>query len=189
MPSTLVTRVLIAVGITMLIGFLTWCAFYIWLLALANPADHPLMYMPLWPAACTSRGCITSAAWLKQHTLMNNAYVLEEVSYADSLTTAVRKHLILTTGMNSSVTQDDVRRYREDVLHVATTEDLGSDFKISLQEYDRHVVLPYLTQEALKTERRVESTEELYALIATERSVIVLPFRFRWNKDRGEVIR
>ena len=172
--------------------FLTWLGLYIWLLATPAPLNHPLVGIPVWPVACTTRGCITSATWVSYHELMNTfAHISEqeEPSPEASLTTAVRRHLVSHAFLRSPVTLKDARRYREEILKITRDDQLQGVVPVSIPTYDKEVVLPLLQQEALRQQNSVESTEELYKTLTEDRPVVILPFVFQWNSDTGSVVR
>ncbi len=169
-----------------------WFGLWLWILASAQPINNPLAGYPLWPVACSTRGCITTSAWSVQHQLgvqFAKATASDAPSPETSLTTAMRRHLVDHASVQQPMTLADARRYREDVLNVKNSGQLQNLLQVELEVYDENVILPYLRQEVLRGQMSVESTEELYGQLSAQRYMAVLPFHFGWNKEKGEVTR
>lgn len=169
-----------------------WLGLYIWLLTMQNPLNHPLVGMPLWPIACTTRGCVTSSTWATYHELMNTFARISEQTEPNpeaSFTTAVRRHLVSNAFLQSPVTLQDARRYREEILKLTRDDQLQGVVPVTLTTYDQEVVLPLLQQEALRQQNSVESTEELYSTLTQDRPVLILPFVFQWDGNAGSIVR
>ncbi len=184
----------LGIGAAAIIGLpaVTWLVLWIWLLSAKQPLQHPLASYPLWPVACSTRGCVTSSSWLLQHQLQlafAQALYQDMPSPEKSLTTAVRQHILAQAFLRSPVTVSEAKRYREEVLHISDREQLKNILDLPLADYDTNVILPLLQQEALRQERKTESREELYGQLSKERLIILLPFQLRWNKDSGEAVR
>jgi hypothetical protein len=137
------------------------------------------------------RGCIPSSDWLTSHqrTISFARATNQKIpSPSQTLTTVIRQHLVNHASLRSPVSLADARRYREEILHVRNEAQVKDILNEPLSFYDEQVILPFLQQEALKQQHRVESTEELYTLLSQDRAVVILLFRYRWDADRGEVV-
>jgi hypothetical protein len=171
----------------LLVFFVGWIS----VLAAANPFKSPLATHFPWPVACTTRGCITSTSWARQYQLTQQfaaATHMDEPTPRQALTTLIRQHLVTYAFVRSPINLPDAQRYREQILNTKDDQDLQQSLGVSIKDYDRQIVLPYLQQEALRQQRKAESPEELYATLSRERLVIVLPWYFGWDKNRGEVV-
>lgn len=189
--SALVQRVILGlillIGIGAFILLSGWLLILTWSGSIAAPVAH---YFP-WPIACSTRGCVTTISWLRHHrtlTTFANAANEEAPLYPASLTTLLRQHLIHIAWSRSPVTASDVQRYREEILNIHDEQALLTSTGLSVTEYDRYVILPFLEQEALRSLRHVESLEELHRLLAHERAVFVLPFYLQWDSETATVI-
>lgn len=154
----------------------------------SQPLNHPLAHWPIFPLACTTRGCITSAGWLTQHQItlaFNEATAQSNPTPEQTLTTTIRKHLVEHAFLRSPVSDTDVDRYRRDILHAVSDESIQNYVHVSIADYDDLVVRPFLQQEALRFQHKVESTEELYKILTSERPVLFLLFAYRWDPDSG----
>lgn len=161
------------------------------ILAVREPLNHPLASVPIFPIACTTRGCVTSASWLHQHMIalaFNQSTQQPAPTSAQTLTTRIREHLVEHAFLRSPVRPEDITRYREDILHVSSDEDIQKYIPITIAEYDKRVLTPFLQQEALRFQNKVESTNELYRLLTDERPVLLLLFHVRWDTDTGNVV-
>jgi hypothetical protein len=173
------------------IALVTWIVTWLWLLAVSNPLDHPAARFPLWPVACSTRGCVTSASWVRQHdvtTTFARATGEREPLPEQSLTTVIRHHIVRYAFLRSPVTPADASRYRENVLRITQEDQLQTAVGMSLAAYDREIILPFLKQEALRQQHEVESTGELYAILNQDRFILLLPFQLRWDTTTGEVM-
>jgi len=178
-------------GAILLAIILIWLGGWLWLLAASNTLQNPLARWPVFPVACTTRGCITSATWLQHHqraAAFSTASLVDIPGPTESFTTIVRHHLLTHATVQAPATLADAGRYREEVLHLNSQEQLDDIFPVSLDEYDRQVILPFLQQEGLRQLHKVETTEELYRILSQQRRVIILPFQYTWNPDQGAVI-
>ena len=100
-----------------------------------------------------------------------------------------RHHLVAHASLQVPVTLGDARRYRTDILQ-ATDESLALEtLGLSLAQYDKLVLLPLLTQEALRQERLAESLDDLFHLLAQERLMAALPAELQWDSTNASVIR
>ncbi len=179
---------LLVIGIAAVLWLISWLL----VLSSNEPINSPLSRIPVWPVACTSRGCITSAGWLAVHRpVVGFAQATKQPvpSSRQTFTTAIRQHLVEHAFLQSPITLADARRYREEVLRITNSDQIKEIIGQPLEYYDEHAILPFLQQEALKQQRKVESTQELYSLLAKERIVIVLPFGYGWDKEKGETIK
>ena len=182
--STLFLRIGIVAGLFIALWFGLWA----WLLFTQDPLRHPLARTPLFPIACTTRGCITSTSWLQQHQLttqFNAATLLDTPAPEETLTTVIRDHLLRHATVRPAVTIEGAARYREEILHITSVDDLPDTISLSLEEYDEMIVLPFLQQEGLRQLHLVESTEELYEILTKQRPVLLLLFNYHWNSARG----
>lgn len=144
-----------------------------------------------WPVACSMRGCVTTTAWGRQlsaRAAFNQAAKQPAPLAAEALTTLVRQHLVSHAFIRVPVTAHDAIRYREEVLNARDEAAVQEAVGLPLKDYDSFVILPLLQQEALRQERRVESFDELFTLLARERPVWVLPRGLVWDKASAKVI-
>ncbi len=164
---------------------------WLWLLFSPTPLAVPIASWAPWPMACTSHGCITTQDWLRQQQL-NTAFAQTTKTEAPSdkaiLTTLIRHHLVEVAVLSSPVKPSDAKRYREDILNLKTTDQLQRAIPVSLETYDTYVIIPFLQQEALKQERKIATTNELYIQLAGERKVFLLPLTLHWDTDKGMVV-
>ncbi len=171
--------------------FLGWVGILTSIVLKDNPLDHSLARLPLWPVACSTRGCVTTATWAQYHTehiAFSQSTQQEHPTPVESLTTVVRRHLLDNAFVKNPASMADARRYREEILHITSQDQLQKvGIQSSLIEYDADVILPLLLQEALRQQRQVESTDELYAQLAKERFILLLIPAWRWDKDTGAV--
>lgn len=176
-------------GIVLLPVILT-LAVWLWVLLSPDPLGHPLSAAFPWPVACSTRGCITTTAW---HTHMQSrlAFMAKtsqpKPTSAEALQTLIRHHLSAYALVRSPVTMADVRRYREEILNIKDDATVMDATGLSLSDYDEQVILPFLQQEALRQQQKVESIEELYVALARDRAILVLPFALGWDKNKAVV--
>lgn len=155
-----------------------------------DPLTSKVADIFLWPIACSTRGCITTQSWQDHHKTrvsFAEASESEKPTSADTLTTLIRQHLVENSLLKSPVNMADATRYRVEVLNVSNEGQTEAILGLSLEQYDREVVLPFLKQEALVQEKGFESADELFASLAQERSILVLPLVFRWDKEKGSI--
>lgn len=177
-------------GGLLVLAVVAWVAAWLWVLSGAMPHEHRLSSWPLFPVACTTRGCITSAQWQQQHSRQGQFAVATNSAAPEprqSLTTAVRQHLVQHAAVQAPATMTDARRYREEVLQAKDPATVERAVGLTLADYDELVVLPLLQQEAIRLERSMESYDELFAALAKERSVGILAWRYRWDTATGSV--
>jgi hypothetical protein len=164
---------------------------WFWILASTEPLHNPLARFFPWPIACSSRGCVTTTSWLRlhaAHTAFAQATQQQVPTFRDSLGTLIRQHLIRHSWLRPPVSDADAQRYRFEILNLHDDATLRASTGFSGAEYDRHVIIPFLEQEALREARQVESLEQLYALLGQERTVIVFPFYLKWDREKGIVV-
>lgn len=174
----------VAVPILLLVG--TW----LWFLFSPNTLTYTLAQKEPWPVACSTRGCVTTKDWARQYMLAEHYASVaggNSQTPAEALTTVIHHHLLSHAFFKSPVTLADARRYREEVLNVHQNEAVEKVVGVAANDYDQYVILPFLEQEALRQEYKVESTEELYTLLSKERFVVSLLKHFRWNRDKATV--
>lgn len=166
----------------------------LWLVILTY--RHPLTFGALsrwpWPVACSARGCITTRTWLHHYEL--ESLFAQKAGQGvpapeETLTTLIRQHIVRKALVPSPVTLADATRYRTEVLHITDVATIADVTGLSLEDYDQQVILPYLQQEALRQQNKVESLDELFVQLARERLVIVLPNNIWWDKTTARVAR
>ncbi|MBI4022249.1 MAG: hypothetical protein HY372_02740 [Candidatus Andersenbacteria bacterium] len=165
----------------------------LWLTVLLNkdPLNSTLGTRFPWPVACSLRGCVTTTAWDKQleaRTAFNQAAKQPPPTAPEALTTLVRQHLVSHAFIRVPVTAQDAVRYREEVLNARDESAVQEAVGLPLKDYDNLVILPLLQQEALRQERRVETFDEMFTLLARERPVWVLLRGLVWDKASAKVI-
>lgn len=144
-----------------------------------------------WPIACSLRGCITTSAWythMQVRTAFAEASGQAMPSTTHALTTLVRQHLVRNAFLRVPVGEEDAVRYREEVLNVHDAAAVLDATGLTMDDYDASVTLPLLQQEALRQERRVETLEELFALLADERPLIVFARTLKWDSQSATVV-
>lgn len=158
-------------------------------------SDQPLnsraaSWVP-WPVACSTRHCLTTKAWLEHRKIREEFSKKADTlppSDAEILTTLLRQHLIKYAQQTPSVTLADATRYREEILNLTDISQLSPTLSLSLADYDRQVVLPFLTQENLRQQRFAENGAELWTQLAQERKLIVLLRGLRWDSETATVV-
>lgn len=188
---TRTARILAGCGLVIALALIAYIALWLWLLSARDTLSHPLAEIPIFPVACSTRGCVTSANWNTRHRLSTNfatATGQDAPSVDQSLTNTVRTHLIQHAFLKSPVTLVDARRYREEVLYIKNNDQLEQAVGVGTTTYDAAILMPFLQQEALKLQHKVESTEELYTLLSGERTIVLLPFHFQWDKQTGQAL-
>lgn len=187
---TRLNKVLVGFGVTLGVALLIYLGTLASIVFSSDPLNHALAKWPIWPIACTTRGCVTTASWIDQHTLavsFSTTTASPVTTPEVSLTSTVRKHLISQSVLRSPVKTSDVQRYREDILHVVKESDLQQYIPLTLAEYDMQVLMPFLQQEALLNQNKVETTEELYHSLTEDHPVLLLSSHFRWDGETGSV--
>lgn len=184
-------RIASVVGIILLLVFVSATSMWIFLLLSKSPLENSLSSLFPWPIACSARGCITTMSWAQQYTLSQAFAQLTSTgrpSPEQSLTSALRRHIVENAFLRSPVTMGDAKRYRNDILNVKEDNSLKNIVGSGVDEYDQFVIVPFLQQEALRTQYHVESTEELYKQLNKEHPVILLLFKYRWDKEKGMAV-
>lgn len=171
---------------------LLWAAGWVWVLVDSHTPNNFLSQILPWPVACTARGCVTTRAWQQQMAVSERFAAATQTSAQnreEALTSAVRRHIAENAFLQQPVRIADARRYREEILHLKdetlATESVG----LSLAQYDKLVVLPFLQQAALQQARKAETLDELYATLSREHYVLILSRDLMWDKENGKVIR
>lgn len=113
----------------------------------------------------------------------------DDLDPTESLTTAVRAHLVEEAFARAPVNLQDAKRYRETVLRLPVDSELLAEMGFTADEYDRVVLLPFLLQEALRQQYRAESIDELYRILEKQRGLWVLPRGLVWNSEIAAVER
>jgi hypothetical protein len=143
-----------------------------------------------WPVACSLRGCISWSDWDGQIELEESFTKYGETenrSAADALTTLIRQHLVSESPGIHLVTDEDVMRYRQSLLHI-DEEVLKNELNLTVNEYDKLVVRPFLEQETVGELRKVESRSELFVLLASERPIWVMAWGYQWDSTKAQVV-
>ncbi|PIT98455.1 MAG: hypothetical protein COT71_00585 [Candidatus Andersenbacteria bacterium CG10_big_fil_rev_8_21_14_0_10_54_11] len=169
---------------------LVWGSIWLLLLTSATPLESPLADWPLFPIACSTRGCVTSARWQQQQSIQAQfAHTAGEQAPlpAASLTTVVRQHLVHHASVRVPATMGDARRYREEVLQAKDPEQIERATGLTIPQYDKLVVLPLLQQEAVRLERSADNYEILFADLAKDRPIVILAWPYRWDGETGSV--
>jgi hypothetical protein len=159
------------------------------LLLSQDPLGHPLSTFLPWPVACSTRDCITTTQWQRYHAIQTTfAQATGESprTAPEVLTTLLRQHLVEHAFLQSPVSLLDAQRYRTDVLHLPDDK-IKELTTLTPAEYDALVVVPFLEQEALRTQLKVESTDELYVHLSRSRWIGVFPKGWWWNRERALV--
>lgn len=182
---------LLSLAYLLALFFIIFIAAWMWILFDSQPLHNPLARAFPWPVACSSRGCVTSQTWAQKFDLAGQFATQVHITPptpASALTTVIRQHLARHAFLRSPVSVSDAKRYREDILNLKDAEQLQGVLHLSVDDYDRLIVLPFLQQEALRAQYKIESTDQLYAALARERAIILLPWHFTWDKSKGIVI-
>jgi hypothetical protein len=181
-PYLLILTLLVAAPVVVTVGV------WVWILSLPVPFDYGFVRQGPWPIACSTRGCVTTKDWARQFWVAEKFSLLTATpgqTPQEALTSVMRQHLLHHAFFKAPVTEVQATRYREQVLNVNKKEFLQESLGISAEEYDRYVVLPFLEQEALRTQNKVESIDELYAGLSKERFMLFLPFQYTWDRDEA----
>lgn len=178
--------------VALVLGLVVFVFLVTWGFVLASPA--PLSNRALsgfsWPVVCSTRGCITTRQWERQRTVERAfaaANALPERGINEALTTLVRQHLVRHASLKSTVTSEDVTRYRTTILNVADDAPTLHQTGLNAKDYDKTVVLAFLQQEALRQQHTVESLSELFTLLSKERFIVVLPRGLWWDKNTATI--
>lgn len=164
----------------------------VWVFVLTRPeplAVEKLSRWP-WPVACSTRGCVTTRGWHVQHmAAVKFAEWSEQATPTsiDTLTTLIRQHLVNEAQVRSPVTLEDAHRYRIDVLQLDDEVTVQTATGLSAVEYDRLVLLPLLQQESLRQQMKVESLDELFVQLASQRVIWVPLIDAWWASDTARV--
>jgi hypothetical protein len=192
MPVSHTARAVIGLAaVTVGIPIALLAAGWLWILLSPAPLATPIAGWVPWPIACTTHGCISTAAWLRQQQLAQafaQTTKTDQPAAAETLTSVLRRHMVEAAVLRSPVTLLDATRYRENVLRISSAQQLQTALPISLDTYDSQVVLPYLEQEALKQDRHLATNADLYVALARERFILMLPFHFQWDTHKGVVV-
>lgn len=183
-----VKLVVLVLGLVLVILASSWLA----LLFSSNPAQHPLANVFPWPIVCTTRGCITSRAWVRQQELVKafvGAVGQPIPAPEEALTTLVRQHLVDKALLQAVVRLEDATRYRHDVLRLKDETVARQLSTLSLEDFDRSIVLPFLKQEALRQQLKLESNQNLFVHLSSQRWIIVLPRNLVWDIVNAEVVK
>jgi len=163
----------------------------IWIRFLSSQAPFEYAWVQgVWPLACSTRGCVTTADWARQFETAKRFAVFTggaEQTPAQALTSTIRQHLLSHAFFKSPVTVADAKRYRQEILNVQKTDFLKTNLGLSAEEYDQYVILPFLEQQALLEQYKVETTDELYKLLAQERFLVLFTWHYKWDRGTGNV--
>ena len=156
-----------------------------------DPFNHALAHFGTWPVACTWHGCVTTRNWQKQYQariLFSKTINQGEPSPQDALTTLIRQRLVSESFVASPVTMRDAARYREEILQAKDGSKIAESTGLTLDDYDRYVILPLLQQEVLRQERNIGDYNELFHQLAQKSSVWVLLSTFKWDIEKAKVL-
>lgn len=142
------------------------------------------------PIFCTTRGCVTTLEW--------NLERVHQVAFAQAtrsnivseeaiLTTLVRRHLIMNAG-NAAANIQEAIQYRTNILHLTDESQVRHIGFDSFTQYDERVTIPFLLQESYIKQHSFKSSQEAYAAISQNFSVISLLFGYTWDSSKGEVV-
>lgn len=184
-------RIVLGLTVIILLPVVSVLALWGWVLSSDETLSNPVASYAGWPVACSVRGCITTKTW-QSHYRTRQAFAKaveqEAPQPVEALTTLLRQHLVEHAFLRTPVTVREAARYREEILGARDENQILLASGLTVEEYDQLVILPLLQQEALKQQNSVESSQELYHLLAADRSIVVLPWRLRWDSERAEVV-
>jgi len=167
-----------------------WLVGWSWVLIAKSTPNNYLSSFGVWPVACTSGGCITSATWQKHYGAMVGFSEItnqQKPTREDSLTTLLLQKLVKKEVSARLITSEDAGRYREEVLKLNDKSIINEGLGLSLEEYDELVVKPLLYQEALAEQWGSGSGEELFVKLGKNRKIF-LPMRgLRWDGEGRQV--
>lgn len=176
--------------IILLSPVLLWTILWISIMVNRNIYQHSLSESGLWPVICSTRGCVTTSGWHK-HYRARGVFARETGQNAptpeEALTTLARQHLVDKALGDSPITLGNARRYREEVLQAKDEAKIVEATGLSLDDYDKLVILPLLKQEVLRQRKKSASLEEMFSQLAQERKIWVLPRGLVWDKETAEV--
>lgn len=178
--------------IILLSPVLLWLLVWVSVLMSKDVYQHQLSEPGLWPIICSTRGCVTTSGWHKHYRsrlVFAKAAAQTAPTPEEALTTLARQYLVNKALVNSPITVGDARRYREEVLQAKDAEQILKTTGLTLDEYDKLVVLPLLKQEVLRKRKNSSSLEELFKTLAKERRVWVLPRGLVWDQATVSVVR
>ncbi|MEX0649980.1 MAG: hypothetical protein WD200_03195 [Candidatus Andersenbacteria bacterium] len=184
------TRIYLILSIVAAVLVGTWVSAYLSIVLAEDPKQLALAQYPLWPVACSTRGCVTTRSWQRMHMQANQfaiAHSAPKPTAASTLTTVVRRHLTAHAFLSSPITAADARRYREEILHLTHDEQIKDVVDMTISEYDQDVLVPFLQQEALRQQIKAESVEEVYKTLAAERFIVIPLFHYTWEKDEAVI--
>lgn len=184
-------RVVLGLTVVIMLPVVLILTLWAWVLSSDEALSSPMASYVGWPVACSVRGCITTKTW-QDHYRMRQAFAKaaeqEAPQPVEALTTLLRQHLVEHAFSRTPVTTREAARYREEILGARDENQILLATGLTIEEYDQLVILPLLQQEALKQQNSVESSQELYGLLAADRSIVVLPWRLRWDSEQAEVV-
>lgn len=144
-----------------------------------------------WPAACSTKGCVTTKAWARQNEInqmFTESTNEEPMTTTDALETLLHQHLVEKETSINNVVRADATKYRQEILNLENEEQVQETLGLSLTEYDDLVLVPLLKQEALRQERGLTSPQQLFANLAQHRTIFVLPQSLRWDRATATVV-
>lgn len=142
------------------------------------------------PLFCTTRGCVTTTGLQQERNyqmLFSTATNSTQPTEQTILTTLVRLFLIKNIP-GKSVSLEDAKNYREDVLHLTDESHIKQLGFASFNEYDNAVTIPFLLQQSYMNEHGFKSPPQAYAAISKNISVFSLMFDYTWDSSKGEVV-
>lgn len=178
--------------IVMISPIILWLLFWLSILLSNNLYTHQLSQPGLWPVICSNRSCVTTSAWHKHYQsrkIFAEAVNEEPPTPEKALTTLARQHLVDKAKNSWPVSLTDARRYREEVLQNKSKEKIKQTTGLTLEEYDKYVVLPLLKQEILRTQMQAENFDAMFKQLARQRALWALPRGLIWDRESAKVIK
>lgn len=169
---------------------LLWTLLWVSIMLNRDIYQHSLSESGLWPIICSTRGCVTTSGWHK-HYRSRLVFAKETRELAptpeEALTTLARQHLVDKALGSSPVTLASAKRYREEVLQAKDAGQVLKATGLTLDEYDKQVILPLLKQEVLRQQLNSSTLDEMFKELAQERSLWVLPRGLVWDEVSAQV--
>lgn len=171
---------------------LFWLLLWGSLLLSSSVYTHDLSKAGLWPIICSTRGCVTTSSWHKHYQarlVFAETTKAQAPSPEEALTTLARQHLVDSAMVKWPVTIREARRYREEVLRVQDEAKILETTGMSVDDYDRFVILPLLKQEVIREQMGVKEFEEVFISLANKHKLWVLPRGLIWDKETATVVK
>lgn len=171
---------------------LLWVLLWASILLSNSVYTYNLSRVGLWPLICSSRGCVTTSGWYKHYKariVFAEAAGMDAPSPEETLTTLARQHLVNKAIVSWPVTMREAKRYREEVLQIRDEVKILETTGMSLDDYDKFVILPLLKQEVLKEQMEIAEFDELFRKLAEKHKLWVLPRGLMWDKETATVVK